>query len=101
MDRLRALAMFKAVVDKGAFARAAAELNVSCALVSRTVQELELLLGVQLLQRSTRRIALTEVGQEVLRRAADLLDSYDELAALSSLSASEPSGVVRLAAPVS
>src|SRR5882762_9234894 len=101
MDRLKALGMFKAVVDKGGFARAAAELDVSCAVVSRTVQELELLLGVQLLQRTTRRITLTAVGQQVLTRAADLLDAYNELAALSSLSASEPSGIVRLAAPAS
>lgn len=101
MDRLSALAIFKSVADKGGFARAAAELDLSCAKVTRTVQELELLLGVQLLQRTTRRVTLTTVGQEVLSRAEGLLDSYDELAALSSLSASEPSGTVRLAAPAS
>ncbi|WP_425259271.1 LysR family transcriptional regulator [Rubrivivax sp. RP6-9] len=99
MDRLSALATFKAVVDHGGFARAAADLDVSCAKVSRTVQDLEMLLGVQLLQRTTRRVSLTSVGQQVLLRAVTLLDSYDELAALSSLSATEPSGVVRLAAP--
>jgi DNA-binding transcriptional LysR family regulator len=99
MDRLNALATFKAVVDHGGFARAAADLDVSCAKVSRTVQDLEMLLGVQLLQRTTRRVSLTSVGQQVLLRAVDLLDSYDELAALSSLSATEPSGMVRLAAP--
>lgn len=99
MDRLDALATFKAVVAHGGFSRAAAGLDVSCAKVTRTVQDLETLLGVQLLQRTTRRMSLTSVGQEVLRRAEQLLDSYDELAALSSLSASEPSGTVRLAAP--
>jgi DNA-binding transcriptional LysR family regulator len=99
MDRLSALAIFKSVVDNGGFARAAADLEVSCAKVTRAVQELEMLLGVQLLQRTTRRVALTTVGREVLSRAADLLDSYDALAALSSLSASEPSGSVRLVAP--
>jgi DNA-binding transcriptional LysR family regulator len=100
MDRLNALATFKAVVDRGGFARAAEDLDVSCAKVSRTVQDLEMLLGVQLLQRTSRRVSLTSVGQEVLLRATDLLDSYDELAALSSLSAKEASGTVRLAAPV-
>jgi DNA-binding transcriptional LysR family regulator len=99
MDRLNALATFKAVVDCGGFARAAADLDVSCAKVSRTVQDLELLLGVQLLQRTTRRVSLTSVGQQVLMRAVDLLDSFDELTALSSLSAKEASGIVRLAAP--
>lgn len=99
MDRLNALATFKAVVDHGGFARAAADMDVSCAKVSRTVQDLEMLLGVQLLQRTTRRISLTSVGQEVLQRAVDLLNSYDELTAVSSMSAKEPSGTVRLAAP--
>jgi DNA-binding transcriptional LysR family regulator len=101
MDRLSALATFKAVVENGGFARAAAVLEVSCAKVTRSVQDLEQLLGVQLLKRTTRRMSLTSVGQQVLSRAADLLDSYDALAALSSLSANEPSGTVRLAAPAS
>lgn len=99
MDRLNALATFKSVVDHGGFARAAADMDVSCAKVSRTVQDLEMLLGVQLLQRTTRRISLTSAGQEVLQRAVDLLNSYEELTAVSSMSAKEPSGTVRLAAP--
>lgn len=99
MDRLKALATFKTVVEKGNFARAAAELDVSCAAVTRAVQELEMLLGVRLLHRTTRRVALTAVGQEVLSRATDLLDGYDQIAALSSLSATEPAGTVRLSAP--
>src|SRR5258705_2838743 len=60
-----------------------------------------MLVAWQRLRRTPRRVALTTVAQEVLTRACDLLDSYDGLAALSSLSASEPSGVVRLAAPAS
>jgi DNA-binding transcriptional LysR family regulator len=99
MDRLKALATFKTVVDKGGFARAAAELDMSCAAVTRAVQELEMLLGVRLLQRTTRRVTLTAVGQEVLTHAIELLDGYDALTALSSLSASEPAGTVRLSAP--
>lgn len=99
MDRLSALATFKAVVDHGGFARAAADMDVSCAKVSRTVQDLEMLLGVQLLQRTTRRISLTSAGHDVLQRAVELLNSYEELAAVSSMSSKEPSGTVRLAAP--
>jgi DNA-binding transcriptional LysR family regulator len=99
MDRLKALATFKTVVDKGGFARAAAELDMSCAAVTRAVQELEMLLGVRLLQRTTRRVTLTAVGQEVLTHAIELLDGYNALTALSSLSASEPAGTVRLSAP--
>lgn len=101
MDKLKALATFKAVVDHGGFARAAAQLDVSCSIVTRTVQDLEALLGVRLLHRSTRRVALTPVGEQVLDRAVDLLDGYEQLAAFSSLSASEVAGTVRLSAPAS
>lgn len=101
MDRLKALATFKAVVDEGGFARAAAALDISCAVVTRSVQELESLLGVRLLQRTTRRVALTPLGREVLDHAARLLDGYERLAEIGSLAASDASGTVRLAAPVS
>lgn len=99
MDRLKALAIFKSVVDQGGFARAAASMNLSASLVTRSVQELEALLGVRLLQRTTRSVALTSVGESVFERASDLLASYDELEAFSSLSAREPHGLIRLAAP--
>jgi CheY-like chemotaxis protein len=56
---------------------------------------------VRLLQRTTHRIALTAVGQSVLDRATALLDSYAELATMSSLSACEVAGDIRLVAPVS
>lgn len=99
MDRLRALATFKAVAEQGAFVRAADALDMSCASVTRTVQDLESLLGVRLLQRSTRRVSLTAVGREVLSHASRLLDGYEALTALSSLSASEARGKLRVSAP--
>jgi DNA-binding transcriptional LysR family regulator len=99
MDRLRALAIFKAVADHGGFRHAASALDLSCPVVTRTVQELETLLGVRLFQRTTRRVALTSAGHEVLVRACGVLACYDELVNTSSLCASEPSGSVRLAAP--
>lgn len=99
MDRLKALATFKAVVDKGGFSRAAEELELSCAQVTRSVQELEQQLGVRLLQRTTRRVSLTSIGEDVLRRAAALLNGYAELTALGELSATVATGTIRLAAP--
>jgi DNA-binding transcriptional LysR family regulator len=99
MDRLKALAVFKAVVDHRGFSRAADALYLSRAAVTRMVQDLETQLGVRLLARSTRSISLTSVGQDVLAHAARLLSSYDELASLGKLSASEPMGTVRLLAP--
>jgi DNA-binding transcriptional LysR family regulator len=99
MDRLKALSVFKAVVDNGSFVGAASALEISCPAVTRMVQELETLLGVRLLHRTTRRLCLTPVGEDVLERVCELLRSYDELASIGHLNASLPSGVIRLAAP--
>ena len=101
MDRLRALSVFKAVADNGSFVAAASALDLSCPAVSRMVQDLETLLGVRLIHRTTRRLALTPVGEDVLQRACGLLQSYDELASIGRMSASVPSGVIRMVAPAS
>jgi DNA-binding transcriptional LysR family regulator len=99
MDRLQALSIFKAVVENGSFIGAANSLELSCSGVTRTVQGLEAQLGVRLLHRTTRRIALTSVGHDVLARVAGLLQSYDELEAVGRRSGAEPSGAIRLSAP--
>ena len=74
--------MFKAVADNGSFVAAASALDITVPVASRTVQDLEPLLGVRLLHRTTRRLSRTAVGEDVLRRAGGLLQSYDELAAV-------------------
>jgi DNA-binding transcriptional LysR family regulator len=98
MDRLRALAVFRSVVEHGGFSRAAAALDLSCSVVTRTVQELEDLLGVRLLLRTTRSVSLTSVGKSVLEHAIHVLAAYEHLEAMSSRSAREPQGLVRVAA---
>ena len=92
MDRLRALEVFKTVVEKGSFVKAATALGLSTTAASRTVSELEALLGVRLLQRTTRRIGLTTEGSEVLEHASRLLETYEELSSVNRMSQSEPSG---------
>ncbi|CAG0952266.1 HTH-type transcriptional regulator PerR [Geobacteraceae bacterium] len=101
MDRLRSLEIFKTVADKGSFVRAADTLDLSTAVVTRAVQELEKMLSIRLLQRSTRRVSLTVEGEAVLERTRSLLDSFDELTARSSEGASEIAGEVRFTAPAS
>ncbi|WP_457332530.1 LysR family transcriptional regulator [Rhizobacter sp. P5_C2] len=101
MDRLKALAVFKSVVEHGGFSRAAVALDMSGSVVTRTVQDLEALLGVRLLLRTTRSVSPTSVGESVLERATELLASYDELEAFSSESAHEPHGLIRFAAAAS
>ena len=63
MDRLEAMRVFCTVVDTGSFAAAAERLNVSTSAVSRWVAQLESHLQARLLNRTTRRIGLTESGQ--------------------------------------
>src|SRR5205085_8639709 len=64
MDRLTSLTVFVRVVDSGGFAAAARRLNMSTTMVSNHVQSLEQRLGVRLLNRTTRKLSLTEVGKD-------------------------------------
>lgn len=101
MDRLKTLEVFKAVVDQGSFVKGAEFLHLSKPAVTRAVQDLENLLGVQLLQRTTRRLTLTSTGQSVLSHAQGLLASYEALAAMSLRDSMDVAGEIRLVAPVS
>ncbi len=73
MDKLRAMNTFVMIVDKGSFSSAAEQLNRSPAAVVRALAELEKYLGVRLLNRSTRRIALTEEGREYVQHCRQIL----------------------------
>lgn len=64
MDQLRQMQTFVAVVQAGSFVRAAERLNTSKALVSRMVLDLEAHLGTRLLNRTTRRLSLTDTGSD-------------------------------------
>lgn len=91
MDRLRAYQVFVAIVARGGFSRAAAELGISPANVSRHVQQLEASLGTRLLERTSRRLELTDSGRDLYERARRLLD---EVADIESAFA-DPGGAVR------
>jgi len=78
MDRIRSLTALIAVVETGSFVAAAQRMHSSKAAVSRYVQELETYLGVRLLQRSTRRIALTEAGRDYYQRTRQILSDLDD-----------------------
>ena len=78
MDRLLAMKVFVAVVDSGAFAKAALQLNLSTTAVSRHVAQLEDHLGAPLLQRTTRRLSLTETGAAYYDRCRQILSDVEE-----------------------
>ena len=96
LDRLLAMTVFVKVVEQGSFARAAERLHMSTSAVSRHVAELEAHLDTRLLNRTTRRISLTESGQAYFERALHLLADLDETEAAVSSSTVTPRGTIRL-----
>lgn len=101
MDRFQQLLAFSRVVEAGSFARAADRLDLSVSAVSRHVAELEAHLGVRLLDRTTRRMSLTESGQRFHERCVQLLADLAEAEDAVSESAIVPRGTLRLTAPIS
>ncbi|MFT3776508.1 MAG: LysR family transcriptional regulator [Minicystis sp.] len=101
MDRLRAFEIFVTVVSRGGFARAAEALHTSPANVTRYVSELEAHLGTRLLNRTARKLSLTESGEALYERSKSILDDVAEVEAAVSSAAVQPRGRLRINAPLS
>jgi DNA-binding transcriptional LysR family regulator len=101
MDRFRSVLAFSKVVETGSFARAAERLGVSVSAVSRQVAELEAHLGVRLLNRTTRRLSLTESGRAFHERSVQLLADWEEAEEEVTASAVVPRGTLRLTSSIS
>jgi len=101
MDDLNDIAVFVAVVDAGSFTRAAERLNLSRPVVSKYVSRLEDHLGVRLLNRTTRRLSLTEAGRIFHARSRRGLDDIAEAQAEISSLQEHPRGVLRINVPMS
>jgi DNA-binding transcriptional LysR family regulator len=99
MDRFASLQAFHRVVDEGGFAAAARSLRLSPAMVSKHVKDLEAQLGVRLLQRTTRRVALTDIGTVFYERSCRVLADLAAAERMASTSQDEPAGLLRVAAP--
>ncbi|WP_422011398.1 LysR substrate-binding domain-containing protein [Roseateles sp.] len=99
MDQLRAIKVFVRVIDEGSFAAAARALDLAPAVVTRLVAELEEHLGTRLLNRTTRRLSLTEIGEAYLERARRILADVDEAAALAASATQEVRGLLRILCP--
>ena len=99
MQDLNDLALFAAVADHGGFAAASRALDVPKSRLSRRVAALEARLGVRLLQRTTRRFAVTDIGEAFLRHCRAILVEAEAAEALAVEQAVAPRGTVHLSCP--
>lgn len=99
MDRLMSMRVFQKVIDEGGFAAAARALDLSPAVVTRLVADLEAHLGTRLLHRSTRRLSLSVAGEAYLARLRLILQDIDEADQAVSSHTHELAGMLRILAP--
>lgn len=96
MDRLTSLAVFGRVVESGGFSAAARRLDMSVTMVSNHVQALEDRLGARLLNRTTRKVSLTEVGRAYYERLVPILAELEEADRLAGMQHAVPQGTLRV-----
>lgn len=100
MDQLQSMRVFIAVAEQGGFARAANMLDISNAVATRHIADLENKLGTRLMHRTTRCLSLTESGQVYFERAKKILNDLSEVEHIIFERTAEPIGVLRIVAPV-
>jgi DNA-binding transcriptional LysR family regulator len=96
MDRLTSLTAFVRVADSGGFSAAGRRLKMSTTMVSNHVQALEERLGVRLLNRTTRKVSLTEVGRAYYDRAIQILADLEQADDIAGALQSTPRGTLRI-----
>lgn len=99
MDRLLSMRVFQKVIDEGGFAAAARALDMSPAVVTRLIADLETHLGTRLLHRSTRRLSLSVAGETYLARVRAILEDIDEADRAVNSQTHELAGILRILAP--
>jgi DNA-binding transcriptional LysR family regulator len=100
MDRLETMTILLRVVDRGSFSAASRDLGVPLATVSRKVNELEAHLGTKLLVRTTRKVALTDIGSAYVASTRRILDEIDETERIAAGEFHVPRGELILTAPI-
>ncbi len=98
-DKLRSMEVFVAAATAGSFAAAAQAMEISAVMVGKHVQALEQQLGARLIERSTRRQKLTEIGAAYLERCRDVLASVAAADHVAENLRAEPQGSLRISAP--
>ena len=100
MDRLTALNVFRHAVELGSFAAASRHLGLSPAAISKNISELEAHLAVRLLNRTTRRMSLTEAGALYYDRVVQVLDDLEDADGALGPMQQVPKGLLRVSAPM-
>ncbi|NRO96499.1 LysR family transcriptional regulator [Paraburkholderia sp. NMBU_R16] len=100
MDTLTSMQVFRLAVELKSFAAAARQLDMSPAMASKHVMHLERRLGALLLNRTSRRLSLTEAGTVYFDHARQMLDDLEDVEASVAQSTAAPRGTLRLSAPV-
>lgn len=100
MDRLEAMSIVLLTVEKGSLTAAAKALNMPLPTVSRKVSELETYLGTKLLQRSTRKLTLTDAGENYVSGVRRIMEDIDEVERAASGEYTTPRGELVLTAPM-
>ncbi|WP_033375235.1 LysR family transcriptional regulator [Leeia oryzae] len=100
MDMLASMRVFVRVVEAGSFVKAAQQMDISNTATSRMVAELEEHLGTRLLQRTTRRLSLTEAGRSYLERCYQILADIEEAESSIRCETRQLTGTLRINAPV-
>ena len=101
MDKLTGMRVFARVAQAGSFAKAAEQLGMSRAMVTKHVMSLENHLGIRLLNRTTRRLSLTEVGVAYRDRCTQILAEIEEAELAAGQLQTQPRGMLRVTAPTS
>jgi DNA-binding transcriptional LysR family regulator len=99
MDTISAMRVFAAVARQKSFTGGAKEVGVSTKVASNQIRQLEEQLGVQLLNRTTRRVTLTDTGRAYFERCVPLLEQFDEVESLVQEKQSVLAGPIRITAP--
>jgi DNA-binding transcriptional LysR family regulator len=100
-DQLGEMRAFVRAIERGTFAGAASDLDLTPSAISKLIRRLEARLGVQLVNRSTRRLALTAEGETYFQSGRRLVQAVDALEQDVAASAGHPRGLLRINAPVS
>ncbi|CAM3843204.1 LysR family transcriptional regulator [Xenorhabdus thuongxuanensis] len=99
INLMREMAIFAKVVETGSFSETARQLAATPSAISRSVAKLEKALGTRLLQRTTRKLRLSENGLEIYEHCLDMVNAAQEVMSVSGNFSHEPQGIIRVSVP--